>query len=133
MGRTLDSRAHVTRLLQRTGFDAGPDAVDAARKAGFEATLERVLTPTGSDRGGDATPAPEPGLLPARNSEAQRKRAQPVKGGFYGDQPSLTDLTDDDLRATTDFRDVYATLLRDVLDTDPAKILDGHDTTLAFL
>lgn len=57
----------------------------------------------------------------------------PVKGGFYGDQPSLTDLTDDDLRATTDFRDVYATLLRDVLDTDPAKILDGHDTTLAFL
>lgn len=57
----------------------------------------------------------------------------PVKGGFYGDQPSLTDLTDDDLRPTTDFRDVYATLLRDVLDTDPAKILDGHDTTLAFL
>lgn len=58
---------------------------------------------------------------------------EPVKGGYYGDQPSLTDLTDDDLRATTDFRDVYATLLRDVLDTDPAKILDGHDTTLAFL
>ncbi|MGY0020580.1 DUF1501 domain-containing protein [Streptomyces sp. YJ-C3] len=58
---------------------------------------------------------------------------EPVKGGFYGDQPSLTDLTDDDLRTTTDFRDVYATLLRDVLDTDPAKVLDGHDSTLAFL
>lgn len=58
---------------------------------------------------------------------------EPVKGGFYGDQPSLTDLTDDDLRTTTDFRDVYATLLRNVLDTDPAKILDGHDKTLAFL
>lgn len=58
---------------------------------------------------------------------------EPVKGGFYGDQPSLTDLTDDDLRTTTDFRDVYATLLRGVLDTDPAKILDGHDTTLAFV
>ncbi|WP_381795730.1 DUF1501 domain-containing protein [Streptomyces niveus] len=58
---------------------------------------------------------------------------EPVKGGFYGEQPSLTDLTDDDLRTTTDFRDVYATLLRGVLDTDPAKILDGHDRTLALL
>lgn len=57
----------------------------------------------------------------------------PVKGGFYGDQPSLTDLVDDDLRTTTDFRDVYATLLHGVLDTDPAKVLDGHDTTMAFL
>lgn len=56
-----------------------------------------------------------------------------VRGGFYGEQPSLTDLTDDDLRTTTDFRDVYATLLRNVLDTDPAKILDGHDRTLPFL
>lgn len=58
---------------------------------------------------------------------------EPVKGGFYGDQPSLTDLTDDDLRTTTDFRDVYATLLHHVLDTDPAKVLDGHDRTLALL
>ncbi|MEV5976455.1 DUF1501 domain-containing protein [Streptomyces sp. NPDC052114] len=58
---------------------------------------------------------------------------EPVRGGFYGDQPSLTDLTDDDLRTTTDFRDVYATLLDRVLGADPAKILDGHDTTLAFL
>lgn len=76
MGRTLDSRAHVTRLLQRTGFDAGADAVDAARKDGFEATLERVLTPTGADRGADATPAPEPGPLPERNSGAPKKGAR---------------------------------------------------------
>ncbi|MFE6701845.1 DUF1501 domain-containing protein [Streptomyces sp. NPDC057718] len=59
---------------------------------------------------------------------------EPVKGGFYGDQPSLTDLTDDDdLRTTTDFRDVYATLLRGVLDTEPDRILDGHAGSLAFL
>ncbi|MEU5370963.1 DUF1501 domain-containing protein [Streptomyces sp. NPDC005951] len=57
----------------------------------------------------------------------------PVKGGFYGDQPSLTDLTDDDLRTTVDFRDVYATLLRGVLDTEPDRILDGHAGSLAFL
>ncbi|MFB8049754.1 DUF1501 domain-containing protein [Streptomyces rubiginosohelvolus] len=58
---------------------------------------------------------------------------EPVKGGFYGDQPSLTDLTDDDLRTTVDFRDVYATLLRGVLDTEPDRVLDGHAGSLAFL
>jgi uncharacterized protein (DUF1501 family) len=49
----------------------------------------------------------------------------PVKGGFYGSQPSLTDLDNGDLKVTTDFRDVYATVLRDVLDTDPGKVLPG--------
>ncbi|AXK36035.1 DUF1501 domain-containing protein [Streptomyces armeniacus] len=58
---------------------------------------------------------------------------EPVKGGFYGDQPSLTDLKDDDLRMTTDFRDVYATLLERVLGTEPGRILGGHDRTLGFL
>jgi uncharacterized protein (DUF1501 family) len=56
-----------------------------------------------------------------------------VKGGFYGEQPSLSKLKDDDLQMTTDFRDVYATLLERVLDTDPGKILDGHDRTLDFV
>lgn len=56
-----------------------------------------------------------------------------VHGGFYGDQPSLTRLTDGDLATTTDFRDVYATLLERVLGADPGRILDGHDTTLGFL
>lgn len=58
---------------------------------------------------------------------------EPVRGGFYGDQPSLTRLQDDDLATTTDFRDVYATLLARVLAADPGRILDGHDRTLAFL
>jgi uncharacterized protein (DUF1501 family) len=49
----------------------------------------------------------------------------PVRGGFHGTQPSLTDLDNGDLKITTDFRDVYATLLRDVLDTDPARVLPG--------
>lgn len=49
-----------------------------------------------------------------------------VRGGFYGEQPSLTDLDDDDLKSTTDFRDVYASMLGDVLGADPAEILDNH-------
>jgi len=50
----------------------------------------------------------------------------PVQGGLYGEQPSLTDLDDGDLKPTTDFRDVYATLLAAVLGADPGRILDGH-------
>jgi uncharacterized protein (DUF1501 family) len=53
-----------------------------------------------------------------------------VRGGFYGTQPSLTDLDNGDLKFTTDFRDVYATLLDGVLGTDPGKILTGWKTRI---
>jgi uncharacterized protein (DUF1501 family) len=57
-----------------------------------------------------------------------------VRGGFYGDQPSLTKLNDGDLYATTDFRDVYATLLNSVLDTDPGRVIpDYRPRPVAFL
>ena len=46
-----------------------------------------------------------------------------VHGGLFGARPSLTDLDDGDLKYTTDFRDVYATLLERVLGTDPAQVL----------
>jgi uncharacterized protein (DUF1501 family) len=48
-----------------------------------------------------------------------------VRGGLHGEPPSLTDLDDGDLKYTVDFRDVYATLLSDVLATDPGRVLDG--------
>jgi uncharacterized protein (DUF1501 family) len=48
-----------------------------------------------------------------------------VKGGFYGDQPSLSNLTQGDLAVTTDFRDIYATLLEEVLSAPPEQILNG--------
>jgi uncharacterized protein (DUF1501 family) len=57
----------------------------------------------------------------------------PVRGGFVGDQPSLTDLTDGDLKVTTDFRDVYATLLTDVLNSDPEPILGPGRRTLPLI
>jgi len=49
-----------------------------------------------------------------------------VLGGFRGDQPSLTDLDNGDLKAGTDFRDVYASVLHNVLGADPGAVLDGH-------
>lgn len=58
---------------------------------------------------------------------------QPVAGGFYGEQPSLTKLQNGDLVPTVDFRDVYATLLHKVLDTDPASVLGAGRRPLTFL
>ena len=47
-----------------------------------------------------------------------------VKGGFYGQHPSLTDLDDGNMKMTTDFRRVYATAIREWL---------GYDQTQAVL
>lgn len=51
---------------------------------------------------------------------------KPLKAGFYGQHPSLTDLTEGDLKHSIDFRSVYATVLDQWLGTDPQKIL-GHN------
>lgn len=48
-----------------------------------------------------------------------------VKGGFYGDQPSLSKLVNGDLAVTSDFRDIYSAVLEDVLQTPGEKILAG--------
>ncbi|MEY5018366.1 MAG: hypothetical protein RJB54_284 [Actinomycetota bacterium] len=46
-----------------------------------------------------------------------------VKGGFYGEQPSLRELKNDDLAVTSDFRDIYASILEKVLGTQAEKVL----------
>ena len=48
-----------------------------------------------------------------------------VTGGFYGDQPSLSKLVDGDLAVTTDFRDVYSSVLEKVLGASPERILSN--------
>ncbi len=49
-----------------------------------------------------------------------------VKGGFYGKHPSLTDLDAGDLKMTTDFRSVYATMLKEWMGfEDTRTILKG--------
>ena len=56
----------------------------------------------------------------------------PARGGLIGPPPDLADLDDGDLKYAIDFRDVYATLLRDWLDVDPVPIL-GDRATLPLL
>ena len=49
-----------------------------------------------------------------------------VKGGLYGRHPSLTDLDDGNLKMTTDFRRVYATMIAEWLGfSDTESILKG--------
>jgi len=52
-------------------------------------------------------------------------------GGFIGDEPSLTQLdTSGNMLMTTDFRDVYGSILEDLLATPVGKIIPGWKTKL---
>ncbi len=54
-----------------------------------------------------------------------------VKGGHYGDRPSLTELDPgDNLIYTTDFRQVYASIIENWFDVDPVSILHDEFATL---
>ncbi len=57
----------------------------------------------------------------------------PVKGGFYGEEPSLTNLDNGDLKFTTDFRDIYYELLSRTVGTDPTPSVGTGRTSLGFL
>lgn len=56
-----------------------------------------------------------------------------VKGGFYGDQPSLSKLIDGDLAVTSDFRDVYATVLESILKSPAEQSLGKWSGRTNFL
>jgi uncharacterized protein (DUF1501 family) len=56
-----------------------------------------------------------------------------VKGGFFGDAPSLTNLSEGNMIYTTDFRSLYATVLDQVIGVAPSRLLDGKFPQLAFV
>ena len=56
-----------------------------------------------------------------------------VAGGLHGQTPSLTDLSDGDLKMSVDFRSIYATLLEDWLATPSAPALGARYKTLPLL
>ena len=56
-----------------------------------------------------------------------------VKGGFYGEPPSLTKLSEGNTVYTTDFRALYATMLAGVLGTDPKPFLKGSFPQLSLV
>jgi uncharacterized protein (DUF1501 family) len=56
-----------------------------------------------------------------------------VKGGWYGDPPSLSKLSDGNTIYTTDFRRPYATILERILGVDPSAFLQGSFQTMDFI
>jgi len=56
-----------------------------------------------------------------------------LRGGLYGQPPSLSDLVDGDLRHGIDFRSVYATILERWLGADPQKVLGAPFARVGFL
>lgn len=56
-----------------------------------------------------------------------------VKGGIYGEHPSLTTLDSGDLKHTTDFRTVYATVLDRWLGADSVQVLGKRFENLPIL
>jgi uncharacterized protein (DUF1501 family) len=57
----------------------------------------------------------------------------PVKGGLYGQQPSLTGLDNGNLKFTTDFRSVYASVLQGYLNAPASELLGGSYEILPLL
>jgi uncharacterized protein (DUF1501 family) len=56
-----------------------------------------------------------------------------LKGGIYGQYPSLTDLDNGDLKYTTDFRSVYATVVERWFGRPSSPILSGAFPTISLL
>lgn len=56
-----------------------------------------------------------------------------VKGGIYGDHPSLTDLDHGDLKYHIDFRSVYSTVLARWLGRNPSDVITGNFGAVAFV
>jgi uncharacterized protein (DUF1501 family) len=58
----------------------------------------------------------------------------PVRGGLYGEPPSLTSTIDSgNLKYTVDFRSVYQTMIRDWLQADPSGVLGGSFPEVSLL
>lgn len=57
----------------------------------------------------------------------------PVAGGFYGERPSLASLDENNLRFTTDFRQVYASALEGWLGAPSQDVLGGRFEPLPLL
>lgn len=128
--------------VSQGGFDTHADEKDAQKNAldlvdkAVSAFLTKIA---GTDRGRDVTLVmySEFGRRVQANASQGTDHGtagpmfiagQRVKGGYYGEQPSLTELDNGDLHVSTDFRSVYAELLDKVLGADPTQIVGDPGT-----
>ena len=75
------------------------------------------------------------GGVPRKNAQINAGGAtlHHVKGGLYGQQPSLSALDNGNLKFTTDFRSVYASVLQGYLNAPASELLGGNYEILPLL
>ena len=56
-----------------------------------------------------------------------------IQGGIYGQRPNLSERDNGDVKVTTDFRSVYATLIEDLFDQEAQSLLGRHFPKVGFL
>ena len=106
-GGSPQPAAHVHR--RRGPRVHGRPQADRPGRRGGGHDLHRVRTPGRRER--------QPRHR-SRHRDADVHRRQGRQGGFYGKHPSLTDLDDGNMKMTTDFRRVYATMIKEWLGYD---------------
>src|SRR5205814_8542144 len=78
----MATRAELAHLLRRATFGPRAEEVDAAERAGYQATVDALLAPAGTDVGAARTPPPQLGpdpvlalgRNPARAAQQQRRQ-----------------------------------------------------------
>jgi hypothetical protein len=120
----MTDRRVIAHVLRRMTFGPTTAEVDAAVRAGLEPTVDRLFAPTTAVRLPDLGPDPVAALT--KGASRDEKLAARQKAQDQVAQATWWWVSDQgDLKFTTDFRDVYATLLQDVLGGDPGKVLNG--------
>jgi uncharacterized protein (DUF1501 family) len=139
-----------TRVYSTTlgGFDTHANELDTQARllSDLDAGLTSLFAGLGDDRRADQVVVvaySEFGRRVAANGSGGTDHGtaapvlvagRPVQAGFHGEEPSLTDLDDGDLKANVDFRSIYGTLLAKVLGVDPAVSLGpNHPALLSFV
>ena len=123
-----NQRATQQRLLEQLGaaLDAFQNDLEAMGKA------DQVVTMTFSEFGRRVKENGSQGTDHG-TAEPLFVLGSKVRGGLYGQQPSLADLDNGDLRFGVDFRAVYATVLERWLGASAGGVLGGEWAPLGFL
>jgi len=109
-----------------TALSAFVDALGASPRGRH--TVALVYTEFGRRVGGNASGGSDHGW-----ANVAFVAGPSVNGGFYGQPPDLSRLSEGNAAYTTDYRSLYATAFDRVLGVDPSSFLDGSFPTLPFV
>ncbi len=122
------------RLLQTLGDALLAFSNDLAGHALSEAVTTMVWTEFGRRVGENGSGGTDHGTAGPAFLLGGSVRGGSVRGGFHGEPASVAALDGNgDLKFTTDFRSIYASVIERWFEADPADVLDGRYPTLPLL